>query len=177
MKTMQGQITLSKKERHYQFAYLILMLLAALVFLGIIFLKGFASPFSDEDIISIRTLEEKAKFDQEQKFTYKLLDSTFSQINRLTDVPPQPFEENNIINGINDVANQLGNGNTTDIRKDAFPQIAKFYKMYFDDKKIISNKTENIKNFEKQFEECSIGFKEKKNQLFQRETAYKSRTQ
>ncbi|SEW47944.1 hypothetical protein SAMN05421841_3672 [Chryseobacterium wanjuense] len=174
---MQGQITLSKKERHYQFLYLILMLLAALIFLGIIFLKGFESPFSDEDIISIRNLEEKTKFDQEQKFTYKLMDSTFSQINRLTDQPPQPFTENNIMNGINDVANQLANDNTTDIRKDAFPQIAKFYKMYFDDKKIISSKTENIKSFQKQFEECSIGFKEKKNQLFQRETALKSRTQ
>ncbi len=153
------------------------MLFAAIIFLGIIFLKGFESPFSDEDIISIRNLEEKAKFDQEQKFTYKLLDSTFSQINRLTDEPPQPFVENSIMNGINDVANQFANGNTADIRKDAYPQIAKFYKMYFDDKKIISNKTENIKSFQKQFDECSIGFKEKRSQLFQRETALKARTQ
>ncbi|MFC3161043.1 hypothetical protein SAMN05443633_101121 [Chryseobacterium arachidis] len=174
---MQGQITLSKKEKHYQFLYLILMLFAAIIFLGILFLKGFESPFSDEDVISIQSLEEKAKFDQKQKFTFKLLDSTFSQIDRLKDEAPQPFVENNIMNGINDVANQLANDNTTDIRKDAYPQIAKFYKMYFDDKKVISSKTENIKSFEKQFEECSIGFKEKKSQLFQRETALKARTQ
>jgi hypothetical protein len=174
---MQGQITLSKKEKQYQFLYLILMLFAAIIFLGIIFLKGFESPFSDEDIISIQNLEEKAKFDQKQKFTFKLLDSTFSQIDRLKDEAPQPFVENNIMNGINDVANQLANDNTTDIRKDAFPQIAKFYKMYFDDKKVISSKTENVKSFEKQFEDCSIGFKEKTSQLFQRETALKARTQ
>lgn len=153
------------------------MLFAAIIFLGILFLKGFESPFSDEDVISIQSLEEKAKFDQKQKFTFKLLDSTFSQIDRLKDEAPQPFVENNIMNGINDVANQLANDNTTDIRKDAYPQIAKFYKMYFDDKKVISSKTENIKSFEKQFEECSIGFKEKKSQLFQRETALKARTQ
>jgi hypothetical protein len=175
---MQGQITLSKKEKHYQFLYLILMLLAALIFLGIIFLKGFESPFSDEDMISVRNLDEKAKFDQQQKFTFKMLDSTFSQINRLTDEAPQPFVENNIMYGINDIANYFDNNNgVTDIRKDAYPQIAKFYKMYFNDKKIISSKTENIKSFEKQFEECSIGFKEKKNQLFQRENALKARNQ
>lgn len=153
------------------------MLMAALLFLGIIFLKGFQSPFSDEDILSIRTLDEKAKFDQQQKYSFKLLDSTFSQINRLTDKAPQPFEENNIQYGIGDIANYFQNQDVTDIRKDAFPQIAKFYKMYFDDKKVISSKTENIKSFQKQFEDCSIGFKEKKNQLFQRDNAFKARTQ
>lgn len=174
---MQGQITLSKKERHYQFLYLVLMLFAALIFLGIIFLKGFESPFSDEDIISVQNLEQKAKFDQQQKVTQRVLDSTFTQINRLTNEVPQPFEENNIMNGINDVANSFENANVTDIRKEAYPQVAKFYKMFFDDKKVISSKTENIKNFEKQFEECSIGFKEKKSQLFQRENALKARNQ
>lgn len=175
---MQGQVTLSKKERQYQFLYLILMLFAALIFLSIIFLKGFQSPFSDEDIVSVQILEEKAKFDQKQKYSYKTMDSTFSMINKLTDQAPQPFVENNIMYGINDVANYFENGdNIIDIRKDAYPQIARFYKMYFNDKKIISSKTENIKNFEKQFEECSIGFREKKSQLFDRATALKARTQ
>lgn len=174
---MQAPITLSKKERHYQFLYLILMLFAAIVFLGIIFLKGFESPFSDEDVISVQNLEQKAKFDQQQKATQRVLDSTFTQINRLANEVPQPFEENNIMNGINDVANSFENANIFDVRKEAYPQIAKFYKMYFNDKKIISSKTENIKSFVKQFDECSIGFKEKKSQLFQRENALKARNQ
>ncbi|SMP35916.1 type VI secretion system transmembrane protein TssO [Chryseobacterium profundimaris] len=175
---MQAQVTLSKKERHYQFLYLILMLFAALIFMGIIFLRGFQSPFSDNDIVSIQMLEEKAKFDLKQKQSFKVMDSTFSMINKLTDEAPQPFVENNIMYGINDVAGYYQNGNNiNDIRKEAYPQIAKFYKMYFNDKKIISSKTENIKNFEKQFDECSIGFKEKRSQLFQRETALQSRSQ
>lgn len=154
------------------------MLFAALIFLGIIFLKGFESPFSDEDIVSVQSLEEKAKFDQKQKMSYKTLDSTFSIINKLTDEAPQPFVENNIVYGINDVASFFQSGeNINDIRKEAYPQIAKFYKMYFDDKKVVSSKTENIKSFEKQAEECAIGFKEKKSQLFQRETALKSRSE
>lgn len=154
------------------------MLLTALIFMGIIFLRGFESPFSDNDIISVQLLEEKAKFDQKQKSSFKVLDSTFSMINKITDEGAQPFEENNIMYGINDVAGYYQNGeNINDIRKEAYPQIAEFYKMYFNDKKIISSKTENIKNFEKQFEECSIGFKEKKSQLFQRETVLNSRSQ
>lgn len=154
------------------------MLFAALIFMAITFLRGFQSPFSDNDIVSIQMLEEKAKFDQKHKQSFKVMDSTFSMINKLTDEAPQPFVENNIVYGINDVAGYYQNGeNINDIRKEAYPQIAKFYKMYFNDKKIISSKTENIKNFEKQFDECSIGFKEKRSQLFQRETALQSRSQ
>lgn len=174
---MQGHITLSKKEKHYQFLYLVLMLFAALIFLGVIFLKGYESPFSDEDIIAIQNLEQKAKFDQQQKVTQRLLDSTFTQIDRLTEEPPQPFVENNIMYGINDIANSFENTNISDIRKDAYPQIAMFYKMYFNDKKIISNRAENIKEFDKQLQECQIGFKEKKNLLLQRQNALRDRTQ
>ncbi|WP_292009651.1 type VI secretion system transmembrane protein TssO [Chryseobacterium sp.] len=172
---MQGHITLSKKEKHYQFFYLLLMLLTSLLLLGIIFLKAFESPFSTSDMLAIQTLEQKSKFDQQQKIVQPLLDSTFNQISKLTDEVPQPFEENNIRYGINDIANSFENANVNDLRKEGYPQVAQFYKMYFDDKKIISKKSENIKVFEKQFQDCSIGFKEKKDQLIQRENALKSR--
>lgn len=172
---MQGQITLSRKEKHYQFVYLILMLIAAMVLLSIIFLKGFESPFSSADVTSLQTLEQKSKFDNQQKVVQKLLDSTFTKITKLTDEVPQPFEENEIKYGINDIQNSFENANVNDLRKQAYPQIAQFYKMYFDDKKRISKITENIKNFEKQFEDCSIGFKEKKQNLIQRENALKLR--
>jgi uncharacterized protein YpmB len=78
-KDMQGQITLSKKERHYQFFYLILMLITAMLFLGVIFLKGFESPFSDEDVRGIQNLEQKAEFEQHQKI-FSIMDSTYTMI-------------------------------------------------------------------------------------------------
>ncbi|MEY8761659.1 type VI secretion system TssO [Chryseobacterium tongliaoense] len=173
---MQGQITLSKKEKQYQFLYLILMLLAALIFLGIIFLKNFKSPFSDEDILSIQKLEEKAKFDQQQKILQKSLDSTFVHIEKLTDETTEPFVEHSIQNEINDINSAFGN-DITDIRKDAYPQIAQFYKMYFDDKRSISSATEDIKRFEKLYNDCLIGLKETKNRVYQRENALKARSQ
>ncbi|MCJ7935013.1 MAG: type VI secretion system transmembrane protein TssO [Chryseobacterium sp.] len=174
---MQGNITLSKKERHYQFFYLILMLVAAMIFLGIIFLKGFESPFSDEDVRGIQNLEQKAEFEQHQKIVLPIMDSTYTMISKLTDEAPQPFVENNIIVGTNDLANYFGNYDVADIRKDAYPQIAKFYKMYFEDKKVISTTSEDIKKFEKQVEDCRIGFKDKQNKLYERESALKARTQ
>ncbi|UKB78682.1 type VI secretion system transmembrane protein TssO [Chryseobacterium sp. MEBOG07] len=132
---MQGQITLSKKERHYQFFYLILMLVTAMLFLGVIFLKGFVSPFSDEDVRGIQNLEQKAEFEQHQKVVLPIMDSTYTMITKLTNDGPQPFVENNIQLGVNDLNSYFNGTDVVDIRKDAYPQIAKFYKMYFDDKK------------------------------------------
>ncbi len=153
------------------------MLLTAMIFLGVIFLKGFESPFSDEDIRGIQNLEQKAEFEQHQKIILPIMDSTYTMITKLTDETPQPFVEDNIFNNINDLNGYFKNNEIADIRKDAYPQIARFYKMYFDDKKVISTTTEDIKKFEKQVEECRIGFKDKQNKLYDRENALKARTQ
>ncbi len=174
---MQGQITLSKKERHYQFFYLILMLVTAMLFLGVIFLKGFISPFSDEDVRGIQNLEQKAEFERHQKVILPIMDSTYAMITNLKSDGPQPFAENNIQLGVNDLNSYFNGYDVIDIRKDAYPQIAKFYKMYFDDKKVISTTTEDIKIFEKQVEDCRIGFKDKQNKLYERESALKARSQ
>lgn len=176
-KYMQGHITLSKKEKHYQFLYLILMLLAAMIFLGIIFLKGYESPFSDEDVRGLQNLEQKSKFDQHQKIVLPIMDSTYAMITKLKDQSPEPFVEDNIIFGINDLVNYFKNNEVADMRKEAYPEIAKFYKMYFDDKKVISTTSEDIKKFEKQVDECRIGFKDTQNRLYQRENELKARTQ
>ena len=174
---MQGQITLSKKERHYQFFYLILMLVTAMLFLGVIFLKGFESPFSDEDVRGIQNLEQKAEFEHHQKIVIPIMDSTYTMITKLTNDGPQPFIENNIQLGVNDLNSYFSSTDVVDIRKDAYPQIAKFYKMYFDDKKVISTTSEDIKIFQKQVDECRIGFKDKQNKLYQREQDLKARVQ
>lgn len=174
---MQGHVTLSKKERHYQFLYLILMLLAAMIFLGVIFLKGFDSPFSDEDIRGIESIEQKKAFEREQKLLQPLMDSAYVGISRIRDKSPEPFVEDNISQNINGLASYFHSKEVVDIRKDAYPQIAKFYKMYFDDKKIISTTTEDVKRFEKELDDCRIGFKNKQSYINERENARRERTQ
>lgn len=153
------------------------MLVTAMLFLGVIFLKGFVSPFSDEDVRGIQNLEQKAEFEHHQKVILPIMDSTYTMISKLTNEAPQPFVENNIQLGVNDLNSYFNGYDVIDIRKDAYPQIAKFYKMYFDDKKVISTTTEDIKIFQKQVEECRIGFKDKQNKLYDREKALKERMQ
>lgn len=153
------------------------MLVTAMIFLGILFLKGFESPFSDEDVRGIQNLEQKAEFEQHQKIIIPIMDSTYTMITKLTDEAPQPFVENNIFVGVNDLNGYFKGHDIVDTRKDAYPQIARFYKMYYEDKKVISTTSEDIKRFEKQVEECRIGFKDKQDKIYQRQNELKARTQ
>lgn len=172
---MQGQITLSKKEKRYQFLYLILMLIVALLFLGIIFLKGFKSPFSEEDTNALQILEQKSKFDQQQKVGLKLIDTAYASVNALSVEVAQPVEQNAAEFAIQDVANTYQNVVVNDARKLAYPQIAMFFKMFMVDKNRIMKTNETIKIFEKQFEDCQLGYREKTQSLRDRNNALNAR--
>ena len=172
---MQGQVTLSKKEKHYQFFYLILMLIVALFFLGVIFLKGFASPFSEADTNSLQILDQKVKFDQQQKIGLKLIDTASARVNRLSVEIQQPVERNDAEYAVQDLANTFQNVTVNDSRKMAFPQIGKFFKMNMVDKERIMKMNETTKTFEKQFEDCQLGYKEKSQTLRDRNNALNSR--
>lgn len=168
---MNGAISLSKRERRYQFFYLLGMLLVVLLVSGFVFLRKFQSPFTQTDVMDIQLLAQKNKFLEQQKIVEPLLKNTFTKISILKVEKPQPFVENDIKSSINDLANYFESNEVFDTRKNDYLQIAKFYRMYFEDKKIAAKKTENIKLFEQQFEECSIGFKEKEQQLAQKKNA------
>lgn len=172
---MQGQITLSKKEKQYQFFYLILMLVFALIFLGIIFLKSYASPFSEADTNALQILEQKVKFDQQQKIGLKLIDTASARVNRLSVEIQQPVEKNDAEYAIQDLANTFQNVVVNDPRKSAFPQIGKFFKMNMVDKDRIMKMNENTKTFEKQYEECQLGYKEKSQTLRDRNNSLNPR--
>ena len=129
------------------------MLLVVLLVSGFVFLRKFQSPFTQTDVMDIQLLAQKNKFSEQQKIVEPLLKNTFTKIS------------------INDLANYFQSIVVFDTRKNDYLQIAKFYRMYFEDKKIAAKKTENIKLFEQQFEECSIGFKEKEQQLAQKKNA------
>lgn len=172
---MQGQVTLSKKEKHYQFFYLILMLIVALFFLGVIFLKDFASPFSEADTNSLQILDQKVKFDHQQKIGLKLIDTASARVNRLSVEIQQPVERNDAEYAVQDLANTFQNVVVNDSRKMAFPQIGKFFKMNMVDKERIMKMNETTKTFEKQFEDCQLGYKEKSQTLRDRNNALNPR--
>lgn len=160
--------SLSRKEQIYQLFYLIGMLVLALVLLGIVCLSSYHSPFAEETLLDAAMLDQKYRFNEQQKKVEPLVAAAFQKINTLAFTSPKPIEENEIVNGINQVVHSFANTTIYDPRKEAYNQIGDFYKMYLEDKKIIAKKQENIKLFRKQFEECSIGFKDKEQQLIQR---------
>lgn len=168
---MQVNITLSNKEKRYYFLYLLGLLFFAVILLSVIILYRTESPFKNSDILAIQTLEEKAKFDDRQRIAQPVIDSTFAKIEKVSVEEQNPLKENEIRYSINDIANIFETVNITDPRKQSYIQIAQFYKMYMEDKNIAGKKNENIKIFTKQFEDCSIGFKERKNQKLQRDNA------
>lgn len=161
---MEKYISLSKREKRYQFIYLLGMLIVAIVVFSLIFFPSFESPFSGKHILEIQMLEQKNKFSKQQEAVTPLLETTYRKISDLKRESPQAYVENDIKNSINEVANSFENREISDDRKAGYLQIAKFYKMFFDDKRIAAKKTENITLFEKQFQECSIGLEKKENQ-------------
>lgn len=172
---METHTTLSKLEKRHQFIYLLGMVVLVIIVFGVILINKFSSPFSGTDVFEIQLLEQKNKFNEQQVAVIPLLETTYKKITILKLETPQQFAENDIKNSINDIANSFENANIYDTRKEGFYQIAKFYKMYFEDKKIAAKKTENINLFQKQFEECSIGFKANEEQLAQKKNAILSR--
>lgn len=151
------------------------MLIMALFFLGVIFLKDFASPFSEADTNSLQILDQKVKFDQQQKIGLKLIDTASARVNRLSVEIQQPVERNDAEYAVQDLANTFQNVVVNDSRKMAFPQIGKFFKMNMVDKERIMKMNETTKTFEKQFEDCQLGYKEKSQTLRDRNNALNPR--
>ena len=80
---MNGAISLSKRERRYQFFYLLGMLLVVLLVSGFVFLRKFQSPFTQTDVMDIQLLAQKNKFSEQQKIVEPLLKNTFTKISIL----------------------------------------------------------------------------------------------
>ena len=168
---MQLKITLSKKEKKHYFIYLLAMLLLGVIFLSIVFLNKLDSPFTDSDTLAIKTLQQRTVFDTRQQIVQPVMDSTFIKLRKLSNEKQQPVEENELKYEINDLKDAFSDLSITDGRKENYLLIAKFYKMYFDDKKILVKKNENVKIFTKQFDDCTIGMKDMQQQINQRKNA------
>ena len=171
----QRKQSLSPVEKIYQLLYLLGILVLSLVLLGFICFGNSRSPFAQATILDTQLLEQQNRFRAHQKLVQPLVESTFHKINQLEFVSPQPQVENDILTNINAVANSFANTNIYDPRKEVYLQISYFYQMFFEDKKIAAKKTENTQQFLKQFEECSIGFKDKEQQLIQQKNAQSTR--
>lgn len=165
---MEKYASLSKREKRYEFIYLIGLLVLTVVVLGAVVLHKFDSPFAKNVTLENQMLEQKRKFAKQQDLVAPLLEETYAKISILKREMPQPFIENDIKSSINEIANSFENIDVFDTRKAGYLQIAEFYKMFYTDKIIITKLGEDIELFERQFEECAIGLegiKQKQNAM------------
>ncbi|BAV05368.1 hypothetical protein SAMN05421788_105177 [Filimonas lacunae] len=173
---MEAHISMEQKERQQHFIYLLLLTLCGVVLLSVIFLRKMDSPFKNDMAFEMYLLEEHQHFNARQQDIAPFMSKTFDKIEVLPISQLQGFSETDITNSIADIASITENKQITDIRKENYGQIALFYKMYFADKKIAFAKLQNITQYEKQYTECSIGFKEKEQQLSQKNAAIAARS-
>ncbi len=172
---MEGYVSLSRKEKYQHFFYLLLLLAVGTILLCFIFFRQFISPFSNDIGYEMQMLEQKNDFEKLQADIQPFMEKTFEKINALPTSGQQPFTEADIKSCINQIASASNNEKVRDLRKESYLQIAQFYKSYFEDKKLTGKKADNIVLFEKQFIECSIGFKDKEQQLAQKKAAMTAR--
>lgn len=130
------------------------MLLITILVLSVITLRKFNSPFSEVNLSNINKLEEKAKFDEAQIYTQKLMDSTFSRIDKLDPQKSSMMEEHDVKVGIETIGNAFKNTSYKDPRKEGYAKIAKFYSMYQVDKQTMKKTINNIELNEKRYDAC-----------------------
>lgn len=165
---MEKHASLSRREKRYEFIYLVLLLVLTVIVLSSVILHKYQSPFLNSTSLETQMLEQKRKFAKQQDLVSPLLEETYAKISVLDRETPQPFVENDIKSSINDIANSFENTAVYDTRKEGYLQIAEYYKMFYLDKVIITKLIEDIALFENQFEECAIGLegiKQKQNAM------------
>lgn len=151
------------------------MLLAAMILLGILFLNRFESPFDSSDVITLKRLEQKSKFDLEQKNIQKIVDSTFMKISHLDAENQEAMTVHDIEKNTEFISTTKKRFITPDERIDGYPLIAEFYEMYMEDKNMVKNITDDVKRLEVTVKNCEMGYKNNEQRLFDRDIALKSR--
>lgn len=164
---MQINISLSNKEKKHYFLYLLGMLLIAVIVLSVILLRKYKSPFAVVNYDSVSTLVAKQKFDKNQDHFLITMDSTFSKIDKLSPENTASSLNTNIKRGIDDIENSLKNADVQDSRKEGYIKIAKFYRMYYNDKVRMQVLLTNIKTNNENIQRCNTDYENKRNKLGQ----------
>jgi hypothetical protein len=116
--------------------------------------KGFA----------IAKMDRIRSFQNKQNDEMVIIDSIYNKIRVFNPGINASYEENDIKFYLNDIKN-LYEKNSYDGRYKIFSQVSNFYGMWFDDKKELWSKQQNIITFRKNLEDCEIGLQKKKEEL------------
>lgn len=113
---------------------------------------------------AISKMDRIRSFQQIQNEEMLIIDSIYNKIKDFNPGINASYEENDIKYYLNDLKS-IYEKNSHDGRYKIFYQVGSFYSMWFDDKKELWSKNQNIINFRKNLEQCELGLERKKDEL------------
>ncbi|QJW91629.1 type VI secretion system transmembrane protein TssO [Spirosoma taeanense] len=146
---------LAMRERRLQFLYLLTAISLLTLLVSLIVFRHQAYSRTEANYLSnyIRGKEQMLK---SQMNNLSLLDSAYRAIVAYKPEVNAIFVEVDIEEQLNEIR-RLSAPQADGTRFRAFAQIADFYKMMYDDKKVAWSKQSNISLFQKQLDDCSVG--------------------
>ncbi|NDV70013.1 type VI secretion system transmembrane protein TssO [Dysgonomonas sp. 25] len=113
---------------------------------------------------AISKMERIRSFQDIQSEEMVIIDSIYQKIIAFNPGINASYEENDIKYYLNDLK-RIYEKNSHDGRYKIFQQTSGFYSKWFDDRKELWSKQQNIANFRKNLEQCEIGLQKKKEDL------------
>ncbi|MCL1942213.1 MAG: type VI secretion system transmembrane protein TssO [Candidatus Azobacteroides sp.] len=113
---------------------------------------------------TIAKMDRIRGFQDMQSDKMVVIDSIYNKIKVFDPGINAGYEENDIKFYLNDIKS-IYDKNSYDDRYKIFDRISGFYRMWFDDKKELWSKQQNIVIFKKNLEDCEIGLQKKQEEL------------
>lgn len=123
--------------------------------------------FGYKDTIIKKTQRQKG-FQVVQQDYIRSCDSLFRRIEEFNPGVNASYEESDIKFLINDMRS-VYERNSLDERYKVFLHVSLFYDMWFSDKKKLWSKKENVRQFERNLQECEIGLQKREDELKNRQ--------
>ncbi len=159
------KITKNRREQTIGFVYVSLLFAVTTVISCIsLFYYNSDEKTNARKEFAISKMERIRSFQSRQSDEVLIIDSIYAKIKDFNPGINASYEENDIKYYLNDLKS-IYEKNSHDGRYKIFYQVSSFYSMWFDDKKELWSKRQNIINFRRNLEQCELGLEKKKDEL------------
>lgn len=161
----QTKNTRNTRERIMGFIYVSLLFLGTTTICCMcLFYYNSNQKMMTQKEFAIAKMDRIRSFQDIQSNEMVIVDSIYKKIKAFNPSVNASYEENDIKFYLNDLKN-IYEKNSYDGRYKIFAQVSNFYSMWFDDKKELWTKKQNIGTFRKNLENCEIGLQKKTDEL------------
>lgn len=172
---MEETIKMSRKEKRHYLWYLLALYIGSAALLSWIIFMGVASPFATITDQEREQLKQAKIFEQKQHEAVRAYDTVMQSVSMLKTNPANQVLTSDIDHNINYV-NSLNDGlPNSDIRSFGFYQMARYLKLHYERALTLRKTAENIQLFEKQLNDCRIGYEQNEQYMNQIRAAQSGR--